>query len=167
MSKNLFWRIISYLCVLFFVIMLLSIGNWILALLLIVTQRWVNIQRAREHKNMESIRAEIKEICQRLVGGDGEVEIEIAVNETSLPIDSNQALEILRQIERMATSGATSSSADAFLVPQEPFNLTGNKTLDLPQYCKGCRFYHGRNNLICAVHPSGIETDTCNDWESK
>lgn len=36
--------------------------------------------------------------------------------------------------------------------------------------CQGCRHYHGfvyeGNLLVCAMHPSGVETDSCPDWES-
>lgn len=37
--------------------------------------------------------------------------------------------------------------------------------------CRGCRNYHGHvyggNLLVCAIHPSGVEDDTCPDWESE
>lgn len=40
-----------------------------------------------------------------------------------------------------------------------------------PQACRGCRHYHGRtyngNFLVCGMHPYGVETETCSDWESK
>lgn len=36
--------------------------------------------------------------------------------------------------------------------------------------CQGCCHYHGHvysgNILVCAMHPFGVETDTCPDWES-
>lgn len=39
-----------------------------------------------------------------------------------------------------------------------------------PQACQGCCHYHGRvyggNLLVCAMHPYGVETDRCGDWES-
>ncbi|WP_088893356.1 hypothetical protein [Leptolyngbya ohadii] len=39
----------------------------------------------------------------------------------------------------------------------------------IPQACRGCRHYHGRsyhgNFLICGMHPYGVETETCGDWE--
>lgn len=38
-----------------------------------------------------------------------------------------------------------------------------------PQACQGCRNYHGQthggNRLICAMHPYGVETEQCEDWE--
>jgi len=38
-----------------------------------------------------------------------------------------------------------------------------------PVSCVGCINYHGQsyggNKLICAIHPTGVEGDTCGDWE--
>lgn len=38
------------------------------------------------------------------------------------------------------------------------------------QACRGCRNYHGQvyggNLLVCAMHPSGVESEVCPDWES-
>lgn len=35
--------------------------------------------------------------------------------------------------------------------------------------CSGCKYFHGVNyhgvDLICSLHPYGIDTDTCPDWE--
>ncbi|WP_414623873.1 hypothetical protein [Calothrix sp. CCY 0018] len=37
--------------------------------------------------------------------------------------------------------------------------------------CKECKYFHGVNynsvDLICAIHPHGVDTDTCPDWESR
>jgi hypothetical protein len=39
-----------------------------------------------------------------------------------------------------------------------------------PKVCQGCCFYHGRvysgNQLICAMHPYGVESDDCADWQT-
>ena len=39
-----------------------------------------------------------------------------------------------------------------------------------PTACRGCQHYYGRsdggNQLICAMHPYGPETDACEDWEA-
>lgn len=36
--------------------------------------------------------------------------------------------------------------------------------------CRGCRNYHGQvyggNLLVCAMHPTGVESDSCPDWEA-
>lgn len=36
--------------------------------------------------------------------------------------------------------------------------------------CRGCRNYHGQvyggNLLVCAIHPTGVESESCADWES-
>ncbi|NJK38999.1 MAG: hypothetical protein HC835_18725 [Oscillatoriales cyanobacterium RM2_1_1] len=35
--------------------------------------------------------------------------------------------------------------------------------------CQGCSNYHGQvyggNLLVCAIHPTGVEAETCPDWE--
>lgn len=40
-----------------------------------------------------------------------------------------------------------------------------------PQACRGCLHYHGRSyngsHLICGMHPYGVETETCSDWEGR
>ncbi|MCC5659876.1 hypothetical protein LC608_23445 [Nostoc sp. XA010] len=49
-----------------------------------------------------------------------------------------------------------------------------DRTLDerlkaIPKACKGCRNFHGieygRVRLVCAIHPHGVEGDTCSDHE--
>lgn len=41
-------------------------------------------------------------------------------------------------------------------------------TSSRPMLCQGCANYYGKtdggNRLICAIHPSGVEGDTCLDW---
>ncbi|MEG3858366.1 hypothetical protein [Microcoleus sp. herbarium12] len=36
--------------------------------------------------------------------------------------------------------------------------------------CRGCTNYHGQvyggNLLVCAMHPTGVESDSCPDWET-
>lgn len=36
--------------------------------------------------------------------------------------------------------------------------------------CQGCRNYHGQvyggNLLVCAMHPTGVESESCQDWEA-
>ncbi|NJL10735.1 MAG: hypothetical protein HC908_12735 [Calothrix sp. SM1_7_51] len=37
--------------------------------------------------------------------------------------------------------------------------------------CIGCRHYHGHvysgNQLVCGMYPSGIDADSCPDWEAE
>lgn len=37
--------------------------------------------------------------------------------------------------------------------------------------CRGCSNYHGHiyggNLLVCAMHPSGVESESCPDWEAE
>lgn len=35
-----------------------------------------------------------------------------------------------------------------------------------PKYCSGCKYYYGNRGIVCAVHPGGVESDTCLDFES-
>jgi hypothetical protein len=36
--------------------------------------------------------------------------------------------------------------------------------------CRGCTNYHGQvyggNLLVCAMHPTGVESESCPDWET-
>ena len=40
-----------------------------------------------------------------------------------------------------------------------------------PKVCQGCAFYHGTTyggqQLICGMHPYGVEDDYCMDWEGE
>jgi hypothetical protein len=33
-----------------------------------------------------------------------------------------------------------------------------------PPRCQGCRYYHGADKMVCAVHPFGPEHNNCNDY---
>lgn len=33
--------------------------------------------------------------------------------------------------------------------------------------CKHCRFYHGADRLVCAVHPDGPDSERCLDFEAR
>ncbi|MEB3340359.1 hypothetical protein [Okeania sp.] len=43
-------------------------------------------------------------------------------------------------------------------------------TLENHPACRGCTHYHGQayggNLLVCAMHPYGVEDESCPDWES-
>ncbi|MBW4667153.1 MAG: hypothetical protein KME60_06820 [Cyanomargarita calcarea GSE-NOS-MK-12-04C] len=53
--------------------------------------------------------------------------------------------------------------------PAFPYSVeaTGEKN----PACVGCRHYHGQayggNLLVCGMHPSGWEDDSCPDWEAE
>lgn len=32
------------------------------------------------------------------------------------------------------------------------------------QACNGCRYYYGKSQLVCAIHPYGSENNVCRDW---
>lgn len=35
-----------------------------------------------------------------------------------------------------------------------------------PICCDGCKYFYGKHKLLCALHPSGIETDVCSDFDN-
>lgn len=53
----------------------------------------------------------------------------------------------------------------------EPFVTYVHPTVNEYRACRGCQHYHGHvyggNLLVCAMHPNGVEEDTCPDWESQ
>jgi hypothetical protein len=46
-----------------------------------------------------------------------------------------------------------------------------DKTKTTPTPCQGCDNYYGKVDggkmLVCAIHPSGVEGDTCPDFKQK
>jgi hypothetical protein len=40
----------------------------------------------------------------------------------------------------------------------------------IPKVCRGCCHYHGQTYgghlLVCAMHPYGVESERCPDWQS-
>lgn len=40
-------------------------------------------------------------------------------------------------------------------------------TPTLSKKCVNCKFYHGKNGIVCAVHPGGTESDSCADFDRK
>jgi hypothetical protein len=59
---------------------------------------------------------------------------------------------------------------DAYLEMLRQVNVPRSSAPPQPTACKGCAHYHGRvyggNMLICAMHPYGVESDRCGDWEA-
>jgi hypothetical protein len=53
--------------------------------------------------------------------------------------------------------------------PAFPYSVEA--TADKNPACVGCRHYHGQayggNLLVCGMHPSGCEDDSCPDWEAE
>ncbi len=53
--------------------------------------------------------------------------------------------------------------------PAFPYSVEA--TIDKNPACMGCRHYHGQayggNLLVCGMHPSGCEDDSCPDWEAE
>jgi hypothetical protein len=53
--------------------------------------------------------------------------------------------------------------------PAFPYSVEA--TVEKNPACIGCRHYHGQayggNLLVCGMHPSGWEDDSCPDWEAE
>ncbi|MDF5719572.1 MAG: hypothetical protein PUP91_03570 [Rhizonema sp. PD37] len=51
------------------------------------------------------------------------------------------------------------------------FPYSVEPTAEQNSACIGCRHYHGQvysgNLLVCAMHPSGWESESCPDWEQE
>lgn len=48
--------------------------------------------------------------------------------------------------------------------------LLQNQKIDpLPSsfICRGCKYFHGRSGVVCAVHPEGCVDNRCGDFEGK
>jgi hypothetical protein len=69
---------------------------------------------------------------------------------------SEQYIEMLRDDERSSFS-------------QWLDFIDDNDLNTIPTACKGCRNYygkaHGNDRLVCAMHPSGVEGESCEDLE--
>ncbi|MGF1492795.1 MAG: hypothetical protein ACFBSC_10140 [Microcoleaceae cyanobacterium] len=52
----------------------------------------------------------------------------------------------------------------------EPFVTYSPASRTKHPACRGCQHYHGQiyggNLLVCAMHPHGVEGESCPDWES-
>lgn len=51
-----------------------------------------------------------------------------------------------------------------------PLTQRLNPLMDQQPACIGCRYYHGKTYgeafLVCGMHPYGVQTKSCPDWES-
>jgi hypothetical protein len=58
---------------------------------------------------------------------------------------------------------------DALLDDNDPFLMPSVPQAMEPSVCHGCQHYHGKvyggNLLVCGMHPYGVETDCCPDWQ--
>jgi hypothetical protein len=62
------------------------------------------------------------------------------------------------------------ADAEAYLDFLRQINQERSETPPMPSACVGCCHYHGQiyggNHLVCAMHPYGVESDTCSDWQA-
>ena len=53
----------------------------------------------------------------------------------------------------------------------QPFPYTVEATPEQHPACIGCQHYHGQvyggNLLVCGMHPYGVETENCSDWQKE
>lgn len=78
---------------------------------------------------------------------------------------SSLQLAEIEAIIRVADAGMMSldEAADA-LMRRGSFAIQVAPTP--PKYCSGCKYYYGDRGIVCAVHPTGVESDTCLDFET-
>ena len=38
--------------------------------------------------------------------------------------------------------------------------------VDKEEQCRNCRYYHGRDEIVCALHPYGPSSENCFDYEN-
>lgn len=75
-------------------------------------------------------------------------------------------------LERRRTSKYRTESAEAYLELLRQMNQRRlQSTPPVPRACRGCQHYHGRvyggHQLICGMHPYGVEGDYCDDWQAE
>jgi hypothetical protein len=96
---------------------------------------------------------EIVEVISEEIHNTVGVEIDQYLQDMFEPI-----AEIYAELEELI--GDTDTT---FAYPVEP-------TPERHPACIGCQNYHGQvysgNLLVCAIHPSGWETEDCPDWEA-
>ncbi len=64
--------------------------------------------------------------------------------------------------------GVTKSAA-SISAREQVFSDDELKFLKKIKPCSGCKYFHGVNyngvDLICSLHPHGVDANTCPDWE--
>ncbi|MBD6621093.1 hypothetical protein FNW02_36625 [Komarekiella sp. 'clone 1'] len=65
--------------------------------------------------------------------------------------------------------GIASASLYQFKVESDIEKILSERRKAMPKACRGCRNFHGIKYqgvmLVCAIHPGGIDGDTCPDFE--
>ncbi|WP_193200255.1 hypothetical protein [Nostoc sp. MG11] len=65
--------------------------------------------------------------------------------------------------------GIASASLYQFKVESDIDKILSERRKATPKACRGCRNFHGIKYqgvmLVCGIHPGGIESDTCPDFE--
>lgn len=59
-----------------------------------------------------------------------------------------------------------SMSATELRSAMEAMRLDFGGYVDKPSVCNGCKYFYGKQRIVCAVHPSGVETDVCSDFDN-
>jgi hypothetical protein len=74
-------------------------------------------------------------------------------------------------LDRRRRRKSQTTNADLYIDMLRQMNRDQRLLLEnqVPIACQGCRHYHGRSyggeRLICAMHPYGVEQETCADWQ--
>ncbi|WP_193200471.1 hypothetical protein [Nostoc sp. MG11] len=66
-------------------------------------------------------------------------------------------------------TGIASASLYQVKVESDIEKILSERRKAMPKACRGCRNFHGIKYqgvmLVCAIHPHGVESDTCLDFE--
>lgn len=135
---------------------------------------WEQIEKTAAE--MEGFFAEVGEATESLVD---EVSENIGSFMEQLPIDIVREVDTFVQ-EFVEVVITTSDEIDAALsndwsdlIDDEDFTRVDYHTPSAKSHpaCIDCANYHGQayngNLLVCAMHPSGYEQDSCPDWSQK
>ena len=101
-----------------------------------------------------------EEITQEVQNGLNQLEEDF--NDLMLELDIDIDLDsIPTELPSSEIESLNSSSFVNYVYPSETEHPA----------CRGCIHYHGYvyngNLLVCGMYPSGVESDTCADWESE
>ena len=87
-------------------------------------------------------------------------------------VQSTVFVEVDQRLDELTSSllelyfGLEGSDAEAI----EPLFYNVEPIATKHRACMGCSHYHGQvyggNPLVCGMHPYGVETEKCSDWES-
>ncbi len=78
-------------------------------------------------------------------------------------LSSKEQIRDLEKFEAEIKTWTKASSNNIFIFDEE------GRILSIPnaQDCKNCRYFYGRDGIVCAVHPNGYKEESCIDRAEK